>query len=109
MDKIKMIKKGSLIAIGLASITSRKAEQMVDALVKQGKITRKQGEDLARKVLSETMREQHKIRKHMVGEVSKSAIRVMGVAKQEANRLVQQMKQTKSEPSLKKKTKKKKR
>ena len=106
MDKVKMLKKGGLLALGLASITTKKAEQMIDSLVKEGKLNQKQGEALARKVISETLKEEQKIRKNVIGEVAKSAGKVMSVAKQEANRI---MKQVKTKPKAKKVKKKKKR
>lgn len=105
MNKIKMLKKGGLLALGLASITTKKAEQMVGDLIKKGKLNKKQGEALARKVISETLKEQQKIRKHLVGEVAKSAGRVMSVTKQEAQRIMKQVKPAKAKP--KKKAKKK--
>lgn len=94
MDKVKMLKKGGLLALGLASITTKKAECMIDKLVNEGRINQKQGEALARKVISETFKEQQRIRKQVVGEVAKSASRVISVTKQEAGRLMKQVRQT---------------
>lgn len=101
MDKVKMLKKGGLLALGLASITTKKAEQMINSLVKEGKLNQKQGEALARKVISETLKEQQRIRKGVVGEVVKSAGRVMSVTKQEAQRLIKQVKPIKAKPKRK--------
>lgn len=109
MDKVKMIKKGGLLALGLASITTKKAEQMISSLVREGKLNQKQGEALARKVIAETLKEQQRIRKNVVGEVAKSACRVMAVTKQEASRLVKQVKPLKAKPKKVVKKKKKKR
>jgi len=103
-NKVKMLKKGGLIALGLASITSKKADKMINDLVKRGKINKKQGEQLARKVIAETMKEHGRIRKQVVGEVSRSAKRVISVTEQEARRLMKQVK-----PKLKIKRKPKKR
>lgn len=100
MNKLKMLKKGGLIALGLASITTKKTEKMVNELVKKGKLSRNQGEALARKTILATLNEQKKIRK----EVEKSARRVMSVTKQEAARLMKQARI----PKFKKKTAKKK-
>lgn len=107
MDKVKMLKKGGLLALGLASITTKKAEGLINKLVNEGKLNQKQGEALARKVIAETLKEQQRIRKNVVGEVAKSAVRVMAVTKQEAGRLMKQVKPIKAQP--KKKVKKKKR
>ncbi len=107
MDKIRMLKKGGLLALGLASITTKKAEQMIGSLVKEGKLNQKQGESLARKVIAETLKEQQRIRKQVVGEVAKSTGRVIAVTKEEAKRLMKQVKPVKAKP--KKKSKKKKR
>jgi len=104
-NKVKMLKKGGLIALGLASITSKKADKMINDLVKRGKINKKQGEQLARKVIAETMKEHGRIRKQVVGEVSRSAKRVISVTEQEARRLMKQVKK----PKLKIKRKPKKR
>jgi len=106
MDKIKILKKGGLVAIGLASITTKKADQLINSLVKKGRLSQKQGETLAKKVISETFKEQQKIRKQVVGEVAKSAKRVISVAEQEAKRLAKKIKPPKKK--VKKKAKKKK-
>ena len=106
MDRIKMLKKGGLLALGLASITTKKAECMINSLVKEGRLNQKQGEALARKVIAETLKEQQRIRKNVVGEVAKSACRVMAVTKQEAGRLMKQVRPVKVQL---KKVKKKKR
>ena len=103
MNKLKMLKKGGLIALGLASITTKKAEGMINNLVKQGKLSRKQGEDLAKKTIIETLKEQKKIK----NEVAKSAKRVISVTQQEAKRLMKQTKKPKAKK--KKKANKKKR
>ncbi len=105
MDRIKMLKKGGLLAIGLASITTKKADQLINELMKKGKLSQKQGEALASKVIAETLKEQQRIRKYAVGEVAKSAKRVMTVAEQEAKRLVKGIKPCKVKN--KKKAKKK--
>lgn len=106
MDKIKLLKKGGLIALGLASITTKKAESLINDFKKKGKLNKKQGEMLARKVIAETLKEQKKIRTKVLGEVSKSAKKVIGVTQQEAKRLMKQVKLPKAKP---KKAKKKKR
>ena len=103
MDRIKMLKKGGLLALGLASITTKKAEGMINSLLKEGKLNQKQGETLARKVIAETLREQQRIRKQVVGEVAKSACRVMAVTKEEAGRLMKQVRPVKAKPKKVKK------
>lgn len=106
MNKLKMLKKGGLIALGLASITTKRTEKMVNNLVKKGQLSRKQGEVLARKAIVATLNEQKKVRQ----EVEKSARRVMSVTKQEAKRLMKQAKIPKlKKKKAKKKAKKKKR
>ncbi|MDP2906943.1 MAG: hypothetical protein Q8O03_03295 [Nanoarchaeota archaeon] len=103
MDKVKMLKKGGLLALGLASITTKKAEGMINSLLKEGKLNQKQGETLARKVIAETLREQQRIRKQVIGEVAKSACRIISVTKQEAGRLMKQVKPVKAQPKKAKK------
>ena len=103
MDRIKMLKKGGLLALGLASITTKKAEGLINNLVKEGRLNQKQGEALARKVIAETLREQQRIRKQVVGEVAKSACRVMAVTKEEAGRLMKQVRPVKAKPKKVKK------
>ncbi len=83
MKKIQMLKKGSLIAIGLASLTAKKVNELSKELVKKGQITQKQGEQMAKKAISFAMKEERRI----LSEVTKSAKRVMDVAKIEAKRL----------------------
>lgn len=108
MDRIKMLKKGGLLAIGLASITTKKADKLINELVEKGKLSQKQGEALANKVIAETLKEQSKIRKHVVGEVTKSAKKVITVAEQEAKRLIKEVKPCKCIPKVKHKKKAKK-
>ena len=111
MDKLKFVKKGGLVALGLASITAKKADELINDLTKKGRLTKKQGEELARKVIKETVKEQEKIRKQVVSEVSKSAKRVMSVAQEEAKRLMNQVrkvKKSKAKPKARPKAKPKK-
>lgn len=106
MNKINLLKKGGLVALGLASITTKKAESLINELKKKGKLNKKQGEALARKVIAETLKEQKKIRTKVLGEVSKSAKKVIGVTQQEAKRLMKQV-TPKAKPKKAKKKKKK--
>lgn len=109
MDKIKMLKKGGLVALGLASITTKKADQLISDLVEKGRLSQQQGETLARKVIAETMKEQGRIRKQVIDEVAKSAKRVMSVTQEEAKRLAKKVKLPKPKPKKKAKKKKRKR
>lgn len=110
MNKLQMLKKGSLIAIGLASITAKKADAVISGLMKKGKLNQKEGESLARKVISETMKEEkrirEKIKKQVVPEVGVSAKKVMSVVQQEVKRLAKIAKETKAKPKVKAKKKK---
>lgn len=109
MNKAKILKEGGLIALGLASLTTKKAEALIKDLRKKGKLNRKQGEALARKVIAETLKEQKKIKKQVIDEVAKSAKRVVGVTQQEAKRLIKKVKLPKAKPKKKKAKKKRRR
>ena len=101
MDKMRMLKKGGLVAIGLASLTAKKTDKIINQLIAKGKLSRKQGEDLARKVVGETKKEQKK----MKVELQKSAQRVIRVTKEEANRLMKKRKVSKPKKKAAKKRK----
>ena len=109
MDRIKLLKQGSLAAIGLASITSKKANDLLEDLMKRGKITQKEGETIAKKMVANALREEQRIRTQILSEVAKSAKRVMAVTQEEARRLMSQAKkgQPKAKTATKKKSKKK--
>lgn len=109
MNKARMLKKGGLLFLGLASITTKKADQVIRDFVKKGKLNQKQGEVLARKVIIETLKEQQKIKKQVLGEVAKSAKRVIAVTQQEAKRLAKKIPKPKPKKKAKKVKKKKKR
>jgi len=103
MNKVKLLKKSGLVAIGLASLTSKKANLIVEGLVKKGKLTQKQGEVVARKMVARALKEEQRIRGQVLSEVGKSAKRVMAVTQSEAKRLMNQAK--KAKPKLKKRAK----
>lgn len=98
MNKTKILKKGGLIALGLASITTKKADEMIKGLIRKGSLNRKQGEALAKKAIAETMKEHGKVK----CEVTKSVKRVMSVVQQEAKR-IGKLKVTKPKKKAKKK------
>lgn len=105
MNKAKILRKGGLLALGLASITTKTADKLIREFVRKGKLSRKQGEVLARKVIAETLREQQKIKKQVLGEVAKSARRVISVTHQEAKRLAKKMPKAKPKKKAKKRKK----
>lgn len=69
----EIIKKCFLLGLGAASITKAKAEKIVRELAKKGAVNKKDSRQLVRRVLE---------------MANKERIRVQGLAKKEANRII---------------------
>ena len=106
MDRIKLLKKGSLAAIGLASLTSKKANSLLEDLIRKGKLSQKEGEVVAKKMISHALKEEQRIRKNVLGEFAKSAKKVMEVTQSEDKKLMKQTKGSTPKAAPKKKPKK---
>ena len=65
------IKESFLIGLGAASLTKKKAETLAKSLVKKGILSRKDGADLARKILTEANNERKRIENFVKTEIKR--------------------------------------
>src|SRR3989338_7545192 len=73
-----LLRKSMLLGIGAASLTRKKAEKVARELVRKGAVSSREGETLVKKVLSETKKQQAKMRKTGEAE-AKKALKKMGI------------------------------
>ena len=73
-----VLRKGLLLGLGAASLTKKKTEKIVKELVKKGAVSSKEGNVLAKKVLSQANKQQARLRK--IGEAeAKKILRKIGI------------------------------
>lgn len=78
----EMFQKVMLLGIGAASLTREKVEELVDELVKKGKLTTEEGRELLDQATGRAKKEGMNI-KEMAEDTYKDALRAMGVANRE--------------------------
>lgn len=76
-----VIKKSFLLGLGAVSLTKKKAEKLMEGLVKKGVISRKDGDGLIMKMLAEANREGKRVEKFVYGEIKRELKKVKPILK----------------------------
>ena len=90
MKKATMIKVG-LIGIGTLSLAKKKADKVIDKIVKKGLIKKKEGDGLVRKVIVEVDKGRRKIESIVAAEIKKATpviTKATGKASREGKKVV---------------------
>lgn len=67
----ELLRKGFLLGLGAASLTTKKINEVVKDLQKKGKINSKEGEELVKKFLKEADSERKRVQKFVEGEIKR--------------------------------------
>ncbi|MBU0615018.1 MAG: hypothetical protein KJ601_02910 [Nanoarchaeota archaeon] len=68
-----MLRKGFLLGLGAASLTSKKVNEVVKDLTKKGKLNAKEGEELVGKILKDADAERKRVQKFVMAEMKRYA------------------------------------
>jgi polyhydroxyalkanoate synthesis regulator phasin len=66
-----LLRKGFLLGLGAASLTSKKVNETIKGLKKKGKLNSAEGEELVKKFIKEADSERKRVEKFILGEVKR--------------------------------------